>query len=291
MSETLANVLSGLIFVIFAPLVGGLLTGFDRKRTARVQRRKGPPVLQPFYDVFKLLGKENASVNSAQDFYVGVFLLFTIISGIFFFIHGDLLMVMLTATLAGVCLIVAAYSSDSPFSQLGAERELMQTMAYEPMLLITAIGFYLVSGSFQVGTIASGNHINIAFLPGIFIGLCFVLIIKFRKSPFDISMSHEAHQEIVEGIETEFSGRTLAMAEIGHWYEDVLLFGLVYLFFAWAAPWSPILALACCAAVFIFGIVVDNCCARVKWQQMLRSSWLVTLAAGFVNLLVLMIIR
>ncbi len=291
MSKTLTAVLAGIAYVIFTPLLGGLLTGLDRKITAHVQRRKGPPVLQPFYDVFKLLGKENASINSAQDFYVGIFLLFTILSGIFFFTGGDILMVMLTATLAGVCLVVAAYSSNSPFSQMGAERELMQDMSYEPMLLVTAIGFYLVTGSFRVEKIISGPRVNIAFLPGIFIGLCFALIIKFRKSPFDISMSHEAHQEIVQGVVTEFSGPMLAMVQLAHWYENVVLFGIVALFFVWDAPWSFLLGLACCAGVFILGIVIDNSCARVKWQHMLRSSWIMTLAAGCVNLLVLMAMR
>lgn len=55
--------------------------------------------------------------------------------------------------MASVCLIIAAYAVDSPYSQIGAERELVQTMAYEPMLLMVALGFYLASGSFSVGDI------------------------------------------------------------------------------------------------------------------------------------------
>ena len=143
MSELFINICMGIAYLVLAPVVGGLLAGMDRIITARMQRRVGPPLLQPFYDVLKLTEKQGIAVNSVQDFYVGGFLLFVIISGIFFFTQGDILLVVFTLTLASVCLIVAAYSSNSPYSQIGAERELLQTMSYEPMLLMVAIGFYL----------------------------------------------------------------------------------------------------------------------------------------------------
>lgn len=291
MSNLLPNILGGVGYLILAPIIGGLLAGIDRKLSARMQRRKGPPLLQPFYDVFKLCSKQGISVNGVQDFYVMGFLLFVVISGIFFFTHGDILLVVFTLTLASVCLIVAAYSSNSPYSQLGAERELLQTMAYEPMLLMTAIGFYLAFGTFNLSEIISDDRAGILYLPGVFVGLCFILTIKFRKSPFDLSMSHHAHQELVKGIVTEFSGKTLAMVEVAHWYENIFLLGFVYLFFVWSARLSPLLGLAMCAVVFVLEIVIDNCCARVKWQHALAATWGVSLVAGFVNLLILMMIR
>lgn len=291
MPNQVQNLLFGLAYVILAPFLGGLLAGIDRKLTARMQRRKGPPLFQPFYDVLKLCSKQGISVNNVQEFYVMGFLLFVVFSGIFFFAHEDILLVVFTLTLASVCLIVAAYSSSSPYSQMGAERELLQTMSYEPMLLMMAIGFYLTFGTFSLAEIENGPHIAITYMPGIFIGLCYILIIKLRKSPFDLSMSHEAHQELVKGVATEFSGRTLAMVEVAHWYENIFLLGFVYLFFVWKQPGSPFLGLAVCAVVFVLEIVIDNCSSRVKWQRMLTSSWLVSLVAGFVNLLVLMIIK
>lgn len=291
MSDVMKIVLGAVLYLVFAPLVGGLLAGIDRKLTARMQRRKGPPLLQPFYDVLKLCSKQGISVNGVQDFYVAGFLLFVVISGIFFFTRGDILLVVFTLTLASVCLIVAAYSSNSPYSQLGAERELLQTMAYEPMLLMTAIGFYMAFGTFNLAEIVSGPQIGALYLPGVFVGLTYILTIKFRKSPFDLSMSHEAHQELVKGVVTEFSGKTLAMVEVAHWYENIFLLGFVYLFFVWDAPWSPLLGLAVCAAVYVLEIFIDNCCARIKWQNVLASSWIVSLVCGFVNLLVLSFIK
>ena len=62
------------------------------------------------------------------------------------------------------------------------------------MVLLTVIGFYLYSGSFKVSDILAGE--SMPFLPmiGIFVGWLFILTMKFRKSPFDLSMSHHAHQ-------------------------------------------------------------------------------------------------
>ncbi len=288
MSDFLMPIAGGLLYLLLAPILGGLLSGCDRIISARMQRRKGPPLLQPFYDFLKLWGKQPIAVNKAEGFYIFGFLLFVLLTGTIFFAQGDILLVVFTLTMASVCLIIAAYAVDSPYSQIGAERELVQTMAYEPMLLMVALGFYLASGSFSVGDILTGAHMNILRMPGIFIGLCFILLIKFRKSPFDISMSHEAHQELIGGLKTEISGRTLAVVEIAHWYENVFLFGLVLLFFASDTWWTWLLGLAICEIVFFAEILIDNCCARIKWERMLASTWLVGLMAGFLNIAFLM---
>lgn len=288
MSDFLMPIAGGLLYLLLAPILGGLLAGCDRIISARMQRRKGPPLLQPFYDFLKLWEKQPIAVNKAEGFYIFGFLLFVLLTGTIFFAQGDILLVVFTLTMASVCLIIAAYAVDSPYSQIGAERELVQTMAYEPMLLMVALGFYLASGSFSIGDILTGSHMNILCMPGIFFGLCFILLIKFRKSPFDISMSHEAHQELIGGLKTEISGRTLAIVELAHWYENVFLFGLVLLFFASDTWWTWLLGLAICEIVFFAEILIDNCCARIKWERMLASTWLVGLMAGFLNIAFLM---
>ncbi len=68
-------------YLILAPLIGGLLAGIDRKISARMQGRVGPSILQPFYDVLKLLEKEKITVNRVQDFYIACFFLFVIVTG------------------------------------------------------------------------------------------------------------------------------------------------------------------------------------------------------------------
>ena len=77
------------LFVIIGPLIGCILAGIDRKISARMQNRVGPPILQPLYDVKKFLAKEQVTPNKVQDFYVMVFLLFTIVTGAMFFAGMD----------------------------------------------------------------------------------------------------------------------------------------------------------------------------------------------------------
>lgn len=277
-------------YLVLAPLVGGFLAGLDRKISARMQGRVGPPVLQPFYDVLKLTEKEPITVNRVQDFYVMCFFIFVMVTGGLFFAGENLLLVMFTLTLASVFLIVAAFSSNSPYSEVGAERELLQMLAYEPMVLITCVGFYMFTGSFQVGQIMLSSKMPFPYLIGLFIGFIYILTIKFRKSPFDLSMSHHAHQELVAGLKTEFSGKTLALLEAAHWYENVFLLGMVFLFFVNGQWWGYVIGGAAVLITYFLEIVIDNSFARMKWQVALNSAWLVALVLGTVNLFMLIFV-
>jgi formate hydrogenlyase subunit 4 len=275
------------VYVVLAPFIGGLIAGIDRKITARMQGRFGPPILQPFYDVRKLFEKEAVTVNTGQDFYVMCCLIFMIITGALFFGGANLLLVIFTLTTASIFLVIAAYSSGSPYSQIGAERELLQMMTYEPMVLLMAVGLFMVNGSFDVKTIVGGGPVSLKFLIGIFIGYLFIITIKLRKSPFDLSMSHHAHQELVKGLTTEFSGRTLAALEISHWYENVFLLGFIFLFFANGTWVLAVVGVAVCLLAYFLEILVDNGYARMKWQFALKSGWIMTIIFGGGNLLLL----
>ncbi len=283
-------VLCLILYIVFAPLIGGLLSGIDRKITARLQGRQGPPLLQPFYDLMKLFSKQSVVVNNVQDFLVCGFLVFIVFTGCLFFYGGDLLLVFFALTLAGIFFMMSACSANSPYSDMGAQREILQMMAYEPMVLLTAIGFYLTTKSFSVVDIIQSNHWNMAYLPGVFIGFAFILTIKFRKSPFDLSTSHHAHQEMVKGLTTELSGNILALVELSHWYENVFLLGVVALFVVNAHWWSYLIAIPVCLLTYFIEILVDNTFPRVKWKALLRDSWLITLVAGVLNLLILTLI-
>ncbi|MBF0619524.1 MAG: NADH-quinone oxidoreductase subunit H [Candidatus Omnitrophica bacterium] len=277
--------LGGLLFIVLAPFVGGLLSGIDRKITARMQGRIGPPVWQAFYDVAKLLQKENLVVRPTQKMYMDFFLVFTIFTGVLFFSGGDLLLVIFALTMAGVFFVLGGYKASSPYSFIGAQRETLQMMSYEPAVLIAAVGIYMVTRSFQVAQIVHHPTLIIKDLPGVFFAFFFILTIKFRKSPFDLSTSHHAHQELVKGITTEFSGRTLAKIEIAHWYEYVFILGFVYLFFAS----NPVLGVAMALLAFFCELVIDNISARVRWQWLLAASWGVAFVAGGANILYLML--
>lgn len=276
-------------YIVIAPFLGGLFDGIDRKISAKMQGRIGPPILQPFYDVSKLFQKETKMVNHLQQFMISGFLIFAVFTGALFFWGGDLLLVFFALTLAGIFYVMSASVANAPYSSIAAQRELMQMMTYEPMILLTAIGFYIATGSFSVKEISHATFPNVIILPGFFLGFIYILTIKLRKSPFDISTGQHAHQEIVQGLKSDLSGFVLALVEISHWYENVFLFGVISLFFVNIHRWSVWLALIVCILIFFLEVIIDSISARVRWQMMLKSVWLVTLVTGVVNLLIISI--
>lgn len=284
------QVISVVLFLLLAPLAGGLLDGLDRIIAARMQGRKGPPLLQPFYDLAKLFSKQMIAVNSVQMLLNLSYLIFLAIAGSMLFAGADILMCLFMLSTADMFLVMAASSDSSPFSTLGAGREMIQIMAYEPMTLLLAVGFYLATGSFQVADIIRQPVSAVVTMPGFLLGLMFVMAIKLRKSPFDLSTSHHVHQELVKGLTTEMAGPTFAIMNIAEYYEIVLMLGLVALFFINSSWYSWPLAILACLFVFFLETLWDNVSARVKWNTMLDSCWVVTLLTGGLNGLILMLV-
>jgi len=103
-----------------------------------MQGRIGPPILQPFYDVGKLFEKENAVVTVTQNFYVLSYLVFMVVAGALFFSGGDLLLVIFAFTLSHI-FSCSGIRFVLPVQPCGAERELLQIIAYEPMIILTAV--------------------------------------------------------------------------------------------------------------------------------------------------------
>jgi len=276
-----------ILAIVLGPIIGGLLSGIDRKITARLQGRFGPPILQPFYDVFKLLGKERFITNKVQVVYVVTYLFFAMLSWVLFVLGADLIAIIFVLTVGGGAMVMGALSVRSPYSQVGSQREILQMLSYDPLLIIAAIGMYMVTGSFKVSDIVNYQIANntplLWTLPLIFLVLVEVLTIKMRKSPFDISAAHHAHQEIVRGVHTEFSGPYLALVEIAHWYEFMLALGFVAIFFA--NNW--IIAAGLVIAMFIIELLLDNTTARLTWRWMLKSTWVYGLFLAVVNLIAL----
>lgn len=265
--------------IILAPLAGGLLAGIDRRVTAWMQSRQGPPVIQPFYDVAKLFGKERLMVNRWQILCCWVYLIAAALSVGLFFAQADLLIIFFVQAAGAVFLVMGALSVKSPYSQVGAQRELLQILTYEPLLILVFVSMYLVVGSFDVGDILAWKAPLLRKLPLMFIVLSYALTIKLRKSPFDFSTSHHAHQELVKGVTTEYSGSALAVIEMAHWYETVLILGICALF--WATSWYGMVALL--AATYFAELIIDNTMARMTWRWMLKYVWSIGLVLTFIN--------
>lgn len=288
--QGLSSYISVLAYILLAPIVGGLLEGFDRKISARMQRRVGPPVLQPFYDVIKLFKKQVIAVSPMQTFFLIAYLALMILTGTMFFAGSDLLMCFFVMSTAATFLYFGAVVTSSPYATIGANRELLQMMTYEPAVLLTCVGFYLAEGTFNVNEIALSDLSAIFKLPGFFVAFVFILTIKMRKSPFDISTSHHAHQELVKGLTTEMGAWNLGLFMVAEWYENVFLMGVVAIFIVNSSPVSVLAAIAVVLAVYFLEILIDNSSARLKWEQMLTITWMVTLFTAGVNLLVLMLV-
>ena len=270
-----------ILLVLFAgPILGGLLSGIDRIITARMQGRVGPPLLQPFYDLFKLLGKERFLVNQRQVLWAIGYLALIITSLAMLCLGNDLLVIVFVMAFAAICFVLGGLSTKSPYSHIGSQRELLQMLSYEPVLILLAIGVFMQNQSFLVKDIFARPEPLLFSLPLVFIAVILILTIKMRKSPFDLSTCHHAHQELVQGITTEYSGPYLALIELTHWYELVLVLGLVVLF--WAQPvWAGLLL---ALAAFFIELVIDNICARMTWSWMVKLTWSVGIILCLVNL-------
>ena len=287
-----SRVIIAVLYVLLAPFVIGLLDGFDRKISARMQGRKGPSVLQPFYDIKKLFEKEFLTANKSQLFMIYSYVFFIMLSGVIFYAGFDLLLVVFSLSTAAMFLILASTSTHSPYSAQGTHRELVQIMSCEPMELLVAVGFYLAAETFNISEIIAGTASPyIMYLPGFFVGFVFILTIKFRKSPFDIATSHHAHQEVIKGVTSEMVGKEYAMVTLAEWYENGILLGIVGLFFLTNNILSVIGAVAAILVVWFLEILIDNTSARVKWQLMLKFAWGVTIVAAGMNLFLLEIIK
>lgn len=259
------------------------MAGIDRKITARLQGRVGPSIFQAFYDVLKLFEKETMVVRRSQNFYIVFSLILVIFTTGLFAWGANILLVIFALTLSSIFFVLGGFKASSPYSFIGSQRELIQIASYEPAVLLSAIGMYMVAHSFNIMTIFTCDKPLYIPLAGIVLAYLFILPIKLRKSPFDLSTSHHAHQELVKGITTEFSGKALAMIEITHWYETTIALGIVFLFFSS----NILIGLLAAAAAYFLMIIIDNSFARVKWQKAFASSWLIALIFGVGNIILL----
>lgn len=285
-SELIPNVsTAGLIrtgvAVVAAPVVGALIAGLDRKVTARVQGRIGPPILQPFYDVLKLLRKSPIGLNRVQIFYAWMHLAFMLMVVTLLAFGQDLLMVLFAHAFASIALILGGMSVRSPYSRIGSQRKIMQMLAYEPVLVLLIVGVYLSRGSFQAGQVAQSTQPLLLSLPLVFLAFLMAVAIELHKSPFDVSTSHHAHQELVKGVTTEYSGPYLAIIEVAHFYETAVLFAIIAIF------WLPnlLIGVPIAAAAFLLLILIDNAFARHTSMWMVKFMWTVPMALALSNVI------
>jgi ech hydrogenase subunit B len=265
------------VWIVLAPMLGGLLYGGERVLRARMQRRMGPPLLQPFYDMFKLMEKRTLIVHAAHAL-LGVahfFLLWLTVAALF--LGWNLIYIIFLHLFATVTLILAGYSVRSPYSHVGSNRELLALVAYEPVLILVAVGFYLGTGSFEITQILEGESLLLQ-MPLLFAALLMIIPIKVKKSPFDVV---EAHQEIVGGVEVEYSGLFYEFLYMARFLEYLFIYSFVYLF----GGGSHFLGAALAFGAFLLVNLVDNATARVRTADMVRIVYLAVLPLALLNII------
>lgn len=278
----------GLIAFAIAPFIGMLIIGIDRKLTARLQGRIGPPVLQPFYDVVKLFGKSELVVNRAQTVFAAMFFATTVFATLMFFLRMDLLLVFFVLGTGVVFLALGAYSVKSAFSFIGGNREVYQLLAYEPILLLAVFSMGYMTGSFRIDAMMHLDKPLILSIPLALAAMVIVLLIKMQKSPFDIST---AHTEVISGPLIEYSGKYLAIIKLAHWYELTLLLGIMGLFLydPHRLLLSIILIAVMVVIVYFVMMVIDNVTTRLTWKEMVTISLATGVALIGVNLMAIVI--
>jgi ech hydrogenase subunit B len=241
-----------------------------------MQRRQGPPILQPFYDMFKLLDKRTLIVHAPHALLAVAhfFVLWFTVAAIF--LGWNLLYIIFLHLFAQLLLIVAGYSVRSVYSHIGSNRELLMVVAYEPILILVAVGLYLVSGSFEVSEILkSGGYLT--QLPLLFAALLMIVPIKVKKSPFDVG---EAHQEIVGGSRSSTAGCFTSFC-ICPVFSNISLSTVLFT----SSVGSRIgLGQLLVAGVFLLVNLVDNATARVRPAQMVKIIYTVAMALAVFNL-------
>ena len=267
-----------ILLIALAPVIGGFVYGFERIIKARMQRRIGPPLLQPFYDFLKLADKRKMIVHSTHAF-LGIVHFFSLWCALaVLLLGGDFILVIFLHLLSTSLLIVAGYSTRSIFSHLGANRTAISILAYEPVLILIAVAVFVRTGSFEISSIFRYDQPLLFSMPLAFVALLFILPIKLKKSPFDVA---EAHQEVTGGVELEFSGIFYEAVYTAKWLDQIFCYALVYLF----AANDQLLGLALVALTFLYVNALDNSSARVNYKQMLRFSMMIALPVAFINLL------
>jgi len=324
-SQTAIMVIVGTIaLALFGIFFGLVYKGIDRKLSAHMQGRIGPPIRQPFRDVVKLFTKENIVPENAIPWIFNLAPLVGLVATISILLYlplggfqplfpgkGDLILILYLLIIPSLAMVIGGFSSGSPYATIGAQREMATMIAYEfPLaIIIITIAWRLsmqgVTNVFALSSIAATPVWNIAGPLGFigFIILLLVLVIitpaELSKIPFD---SPEAETEIAGGLLAEYSGRNLAMFYLTDGVKTVVMASLIVaLFFPYNL--SPLFGLESYPAfavdiafylakvflVILFSVtLIRVAVARLKIDQIVYTYWVPLTLLSLVGLICIM---
>lgn len=329
MSVGIGNAIWGGIVVLFGSgLLGLIYKGFDRKLAAQMQGRIGPPLRQPFYDVVKLMVKENIVPDHAVKWLFNgmpvialaatATLLFYLPLGGFaplFSGYGDLILVLYLLAVPSLAMMVGGFAAGSPYATVGAQREMVMLMSYEFPLAITLVGIawrlatiFPDARAFSLGVIAAHplwglvGPLGVIGLTLLLIALLAVTPAELSKIPFDIP---EAETEIAGGLLAEYSGRNLAMFYLADAIKMIVMAALIVALFipygiasllGIAGPLGAFIdtlffLVKIFFVIFCAVIVVRVGFARLKVDQVARLFWIPMTAIALLGVILLALDR
>lgn len=278
----------------------------DRKVYARIQRRVGPPFLQPFADLVKLAAKEDVVPEKAEHLMftaaplIGLVAVFAAVlylpivsySGLHSF-NGDLIVVLYLLTIPTLALFLGGWYSGNVFGQKGGMRVASLLFSYEIPFFLSLLTPALIQGSWRMTDIIVYETTHPLVLLFSLLGFVIALLSlqgKLERLPFDIP---EAETEIVAGPLVEYSGRRLALFRLGRDAELVVGAGLIAVVFLGGPlpiidiepvylTWVYAAALFVLKTLFVIFllILIKSAVARIRTDQMisLAYKWLIPLS-------------
>ncbi len=286
-----------------ALILSGLLYEWaDRKLVARFQNRIGPRWFQPLADMVKLLSKEEikpSGLNSALFFGLPILALTGALTAALYTpilglppIHsfpGDLIVTLYLLSLLTISMGLAGWNTSSRFSVIGATRSLTQLFAYEAPFLLALLGPAIAANSWTIRDISvyTGTHWLILTQPIGFIIALIGLMGKLELPPFD---APEAETEIVAGALTEYSGRGLALFNIGKSVELVVAVSLVTAFYLGGIG-HPLLFLLKTLGIVLLMALFQALFARLRIDQTVGMWWRFGALLALLQILVLILVK
>ncbi len=290
-------ILTGLLQALLIALLAPLFSGFARVLRAKMHSRHGPPLLQNYYDLFKLMKREEILPAEGRLVFritpyitVAAVLLVAMIVPILvtqspFGWVGDMILVIYLLVLIRFFTSLSGLASGSTFGGLGARRELLLSALVEPLMLLVLFVMALLAGSTNLGAISTGiANGTLPYYATVWLGMiafAFVVFIEAGKLPFDVG---EAEQEIQEGALTEYSGRGLALMKWGLYMKQLVVVALFLAIFvpfgSTAAPtvggavFALVAFLLKAAALYVLAALLENSMARVRFIKVSSVTWI-----------------
>jgi len=276
---------------LFTAIIGLLVSWVDRKITARIQWRVGPPWWQNFADFVKLLGKETVvSQGSARLTFLlsplAALTAVTLVSTLIWVMMidpqktflGDLIVVLYLLTIPSLAVVIGGSASRNPLASMGASREMKLILAYELPFILAMIVPIIKAGTIRIGellTFQADNGLVISSWSG---AIAFVVALaamqgKLTYVPFDIP---EADTEIMTGPYIEYSGVPLAMFKLTR---AMMLFVvpifLIVIFWGGIilSGWHILWGILKYVALLVLIILVKNTNPRLRIDQAMKFFW------------------